>query len=83
MQLLVTLLPSLFQKYKNLDRKTIVKIIKKFVIATLWLGVCYVIPNISTCMISKYSPYQTRVLNVLSFALGASFCAIDTPSRLK
>ena len=83
MQLLVTLLPSLLQKYKNLDRKTVFKALKKFIIATVWLELCYAIPNISNCVISKYSPISSKILYVIGFFLGNCGCVIDTPSRIK
>ena len=83
MQLLVTLLPNLLQKYKTLDRHTILKAIKKFVVATVWLVMCYQIPCLANCMLWNFSPVTSKIIYLIFFFLGSCGCIMDTPSRLK
>ena len=47
MHLLVTLLPTLLQKYKTLNKETILKAIKKFFVASFWLECAYSMPTFS------------------------------------
>ena len=87
MQVIVTLLPALVSKYKELNRKNIKAIIKKFIIASFWLVMCYIVPNISACMVSKYTRWPLKPNSLLpytvSFAMGATFCVIDSKSRIR
>ena len=83
MHLLVTLLPTLVQKYKNLSVETILKAIKKFFIASFWLELCYSVPTFSNCALHHFSPIATKYLHLLGFFLSACCSVIDTPNRLK